>query len=66
MKKVKDVDVSPIYLRPGDTFSVSYNEETILTHPIENDMLINRVAIYEIQDQYGFKTGLCAMVGEKK
>ena len=66
MKILKEKDVSPIIMRPGDSLSVSWQDETIETFKVETYQTINRVVIFEIQDQYGFKTGIGAIVGEKQ
>lgn len=66
MKILKETDVAPIIMRLGDTLSVSYNQETVLTHPVETQQVINHVVIFEIQDEFGFKTGIGAIVGEKQ
>ena len=46
--------------------SIDYNGELVCTVPVGNPMKIDRVMIYEIQDEFGFKTGLAAFMGEAK
>lgn len=65
MKILKDVDIAPIYMRPGSTLSVDWNGETILTQPIETEMVVDRAIVFEVQDQFGFKTGIGVVLGEK-
>jgi hypothetical protein len=66
MKILKEVDLEhPIMMGVADTLSVTYKEETVTTHHLENPLLIDRVIIFEVQDEFGFKTGIGAMLGEK-
>jgi hypothetical protein len=67
MKILKDKKLKyPIHLGPTDTLSVDFNGDTILTTPIGNHMIVDRVVVYEIHNEFGFKTGLAAMVGESE
>lgn len=66
MNILKDADLAPFHLKPGDTISVDWNGETMLAEPIKNHTLVNRCIIFEVQDQFGFKTGIGAILGERE
>ena len=68
--ETKDIDVAPIYLRKGDTFSVSHSLEggpsrELLTHTMEENLVVNRVSVIKVKDEFGFKTAIGAVFGEK-
>lgn len=66
MKVLLDKEIAPLYMQPGDTLSVSYKGEEVLTQKIETPVLANRAIIFEIQDEFGFKSGIGAILGEKQ
>jgi len=68
--ETKDIDVAPIYLRKGDTFHVSHSLEggpsrELLTHTMEENLVVNRVSVIKVKDEFGFKTAIGAVFGEK-
>jgi hypothetical protein len=67
MKILKEQNLEwPVLVGPRDSLSIDYNGEHVCTVPVGNPMLIDRVVICEIQDEFGFKTGLAAFMGESK
>jgi hypothetical protein len=66
MKILKEVDLDhPIMMGVADKLEVGFNGETVTTHFLDKPQFINRVIIFEVQDEFGFKTGIGAMLGEK-
>ena len=66
----KSKDISPIYLGNGDTFEMSYTDESgdnhkLLSVTIEEDIIVNQVKIYKFQDEFGLKEGYCGVFGNK-
>lgn len=66
MKILRDKEIAPLYMGPDSTLSVSWNGEQVLTQKITKPITANRVLIFEIQDELGFKTGIGAIVGESQ
>lgn len=68
--ETKNIDVMPIRLLKGDTFSVSHSLEggpsrELVTHTMEEDLIVNRVSVIKVKDEFGFKTAIGAIFGEK-
>lgn len=66
MKILRDTEIAPLYMQPGTSMSVSWNGEEVLTQKITKPITANRILIFEIQDELGFKTGIGAIVGESQ
>lgn len=58
-----------IHLKPKDTLNVIYNyangESVCLSHEIENFQIIDKCAIFEIDNEFGFEFGYCAVIGKE-
>lgn len=62
-------EVRPYTLMPGDTFELKFrpafgDEVILLEEPIEEKRTINEVAVFEVEDEFGFKNGLFGIFGE--
>lgn len=70
MRVRKQEDIAKIYLLPGDTIHLSYTdadgEKTELIQDQVNETLtVDRVVIVDFENEFGFKRGLGALMGEK-
>jgi hypothetical protein len=74
MKTLHDEDLStrPIYVMPGDTVEVTYNDPGGKTHrlaaaTVDKAMVVDRIKIARFKkgEVRGFKSGLVAVLGER-
>ena len=68
--ETKEFDIAPIYLRKGDTFTLSHSldggpHQELATHLMEDSMKVNRVSVIKVKDDLGFKIAIGAVFGEK-
>lgn len=59
----------PIALSPCDTLNVEYtdpvgNKFKLDTIKTERFMYVDTIKFFDVKDEFGFKDGLCAIVGE--
>ena len=71
MKLIKQTDIAPIMVRPGDRINLSYadnqgQEHPVLSHPIEEADTFNAVAIFEVKNELGFESGFAGVFGKKE
>jgi len=63
-KILRDAQVGPIHLRLNDTLNVSYNGKLLYSEPIKKKIVCDRVIIFGVENELGFKTGMGCIVGE--
>lgn len=65
----KEVDISQKYLLPGDTLTLHYtesgNDEVLLADEVKEYMEIDRVAIFDLEDEFGMEKGIGGAFGKK-
>ena len=73
MKLLKEKFVDPIQLNKGDVISVTYADinteeptKVLITHEATENLLIDKIAIYEVQETLGFEQAYQVMLGKSK
>ena len=71
MKIRKQEDISKINLLPGDTLVVSFKAADgttteLVRDGIDNAMVVDRITVVDLDNEYGFKRGLGALFGERQ
>lgn len=68
MKLQETKIISPIFLCAGDTLSVTYTSSdgvrTLSKYDATESLMVNRVAIFKIDNDFGFKKALSIVIGE--
>lgn len=57
---------SKIFMQAGDTLNVLFRGETIISHPASKDSVIDKIEIYELENEAGYKDGYAVYIGESE
>ena len=66
----KKKKVAPIYVTPGDSICLTYNDANgrteKVTYQVDKFATYNTMAVGELNDELGFSEGLVAVIGHEK
>ena len=69
MKILKREDCSDIHLSPGDSISLTYDDEVLCKQTLDREFTVNELLVVELEqkelDELGLQDGLGGIFGKK-
>lgn len=54
-----------VWLNPGDTFRLQYNDKTVLVQEIDKHILATSAVVFEIDGELGLEVGIGGAFGKR-
>ena len=71
MEHISTKQIASLCVSPGDTLYVTYTDSNGIIHKLDGTqfkerLTINQIAFFKLINEYGFKAGVAAMIGERE
>lgn len=69
MEHISTKCIAPLHIGAEDTLTITYTDINGVEHKLDSmkfdePLTVNQVAFFKVGNEYGFKAGIAAMIGE--